>query len=74
MGMTAGEFDAVSAGLCASCIHARVITSDRGSTFLRCDLADRDPLFPKYPRLPVLRCSGWSAAPAPRSLPSCEAG
>ena len=39
--------------------HAETIRSDRGSEFLRCGLSDTDPSFPKYPRLPVLRCSGY---------------
>ncbi|HUB80394.1 MAG TPA: hypothetical protein VMB03_16435 [Bryobacteraceae bacterium] len=46
-------------GLCASCIHAKTITSDRGSTFVLCELSHSDPQFPKYPRLPVLVCDGW---------------
>jgi hypothetical protein len=48
-----------SSGLCATCIHAQTITSDRGSQFLRCKLSDTDPRFPKYPRLPVIECSGF---------------
>ena len=47
------------AGLCESCAHMRQIKSDRGSTFYRCSLSDTDPNFPKYPRLPVLQCSGY---------------
>jgi hypothetical protein len=47
------------AGLCSNCVHAQTIRSDRGSTFLRCGLSDTDPRFPKYPRLPVIECSGW---------------
>ena len=43
-----------SAGLCATCLHARTVTSDRGSTFVWCGLSKSDPRFPKYPRLPVL--------------------
>lgn len=46
-------------GLCASCRHSRVITSDRGSTFQLCSLSATNPNFPKYPRLPVLECSGY---------------
>jgi hypothetical protein len=49
-------------GLCANCRHAKIMTSDRGSQFLRCLLADVDPAFPKYPRLPVLSCRGWAPA------------
>jgi hypothetical protein len=46
-------------GLCGDCRHAERIESDRGSVFLRCQLALTDPRFPKYPRLPVLECSGY---------------
>jgi hypothetical protein len=45
-------------GLCADCRHARRIESERGSAFLRCELGLTDSRFPKYPRLPVLACSG----------------
>ena len=47
-----------NAGLCASCRHAREIRSRR-SAFLRCGLADVDTRFPRYPRLPVLECTGY---------------
>jgi len=47
-------------GLCFDCIHARKMQSDRGSTFYRCKLSDTDPNFPKYPRLPVIRCNGYT--------------
>jgi len=46
-------------GLCYDCLHAQRIQSDRGSIFYRCKLSDTDPNFPKYPRLPVLRCDGY---------------
>ena len=46
-------------GLCGHCRNARVVKSDRGSVFYRCQLAKMDHRFPKYPRLPVVRCSGW---------------
>ena len=49
-----------NAGLCASCVNAKLVESDRGSIFLRCTLAERDPSFPKYPRLPVLECRGYA--------------
>lgn len=51
-------------GLCSSCAHVRAITSDRGSVFYLCGKAKTDPRFPKYPRLPVVSCSGWQAAEA----------
>jgi hypothetical protein len=46
-------------GLCADCVHAREITSARGSTFWRCALSDTNPTFPKYPRVPVISCLGF---------------
>ena len=46
-------------GLCATCEHKRRVESDRGSVFFRCALADTDPRFAKYPRLPVLQCDGY---------------
>jgi hypothetical protein len=47
------------AGLCATCGHARRIVSTRDSIFYLCELSASDPYFPKYPRLPVLDCSGY---------------
>ena len=38
----------------------REIRNDRGSVFLMCLLSKTDSRFPKYPRLPVLRCEGYS--------------
>jgi len=46
-------------GLCATCKHVRVIRSDRGSMFYLCTLSATNSRFPKYPRLPVLSCSGY---------------
>ena len=46
------------AGLCASCAHARRVTSVRGSTFVLCARSQADAHYPKYPPLPVLRCAG----------------
>jgi len=45
-------------------VHARVVTSARGSEFWLCGLHERDPRFPKYPRLPVIRCAGFTPRPA----------
>lgn len=61
----------IMAGRCATCKHARQVSSAR-SRFLRCELSDRDPAFPRYPRLPVLRCEGWETALA--SAPRSEVG
>jgi GrpB-like predicted nucleotidyltransferase (UPF0157 family) len=49
------------AGLCADCVHARLIESDRNSVFLLCNLSLTDTRFPKYPRLPLLSCSGYQS-------------
>jgi len=48
-----------SAGLCADCVHARQIESNRKSVFTLCNLSLTDARFPKYPRLPVLSCDGY---------------
>ena len=49
-----------SPGLCATCVHLRVLASPR-SVFVRCGLAATDPRFPKYPPLPVVVCDGYTA-------------
>jgi len=53
-----------SAGLCATCIHARRIESARGSVFVLCARSRDDTRFTKYPPLPVLRCIGWQPGAA----------
>ncbi|HEX2190944.1 MAG TPA: hypothetical protein VHG51_18695 [Longimicrobiaceae bacterium] len=51
-------------GLCAGCAHVRVVRSGKGSTFYLCEMSRVDPAFPRYPRLPVLRCRGFAPAEA----------
>ena len=51
------------AGLCDSCAHQRVVKNTRGSTFSLCERSKTEPEYPKYPRLPVLRCSGHEPRP-----------
>ena len=51
------------AGLCDRCVHQKVIRNTRGSSFSMCERAKTDPRFPKYPRLPVVRCVGFEARP-----------
>ena len=46
-------------GLCETCKFMRRIESDRGSIFYMCQLSLTDASFPKYPRLPVLKCAGY---------------
>jgi hypothetical protein len=56
-----------TAGLCASCVHVRRVTSDRGSVFYRCGYAAVDVTFPKYPRLPVWHCRAHTPDPAAKA-------
>lgn len=53
---------ALDPGLCARCESGRRLDTARGSTFWRCAEHDRDPAWPKYPRLPVLRCGRFAPA------------
>ena len=46
-------------GLCAGCVHVKVVSSDRGSAFVQCRLAKADARFVRYPPQPVLVCSGF---------------
>ncbi len=55
-----------AAGLCADCVHARRVESERGSVFVMCQLSATDANFPKYPRLPVLSCAGYLRKDEPR--------
>jgi hypothetical protein len=57
---TAAAEERSRAGLCADCRHSKQIESSRGSRFYLCQLSATDPAFPKYPPLPVLRCSGYA--------------
>lgn len=47
-------------GLCSNCRHARVIPAQTGVTYYRCERSAHDERYPKYPRLPVLRCPGYT--------------
>lgn len=46
-------------GLCSACRFAEPVTSARGSIFWLCGRSREDARFPKYPRLPVVRCVGF---------------
>src|ERR1700687_6008128 len=64
-GMDAGKNasdDRARMGLCAECVHARRIESERGSVVILCERSVSDAAFAKYPRLPVLRCAGYERA------------
>jgi hypothetical protein len=48
------------AGLCNSCRHQQLVRNTRGSVFSLCRRSKGEPeRFPRYPRVPVLRCEGW---------------
>lgn len=47
-------------GLCVDCARVRVITSRTGSNFYLCERSRLDPSFPRYPRLPVSNCRGYT--------------
>jgi hypothetical protein len=51
-------------GLCAGCVHTRVVESRRGSRFRLCQRSRTDPTFPRYPNLPVRACRGFQPASA----------
>lgn len=48
-------------GLCGRCRNARITNAKNGSRFYLCRLSGVNPLFPRYPRIPVLRCAGYEA-------------
>ncbi|HEX8391582.1 MAG TPA: hypothetical protein VF665_04415 [Longimicrobium sp.] len=52
-------------GLCAGCENVKIIDTRKGSRFYLCQLAEVDPRFPRYPRIPVLRCHGYREAAVP---------
>ena len=69
--MDGERWDAV--GLCASCRHARTVTTPR-STFWLCRLSATDPRFARYPRLPVLACPGYERGPREDAPEPAEGG
>jgi hypothetical protein len=52
-------------GLCDSCAHQKLVPNTRGSVFSLCQLSRSDRRFPRYPRLPVDRCAGFSRRSEP---------
>jgi len=49
-------------GLCDRCSHQKLVTSGRGSVFSMCTQGLKDPDWPKYPLMPVLRCPRFTQA------------
>lgn len=56
---------APSDGLCDACRHQRLVPNTRGSVFSLCERSREDPAYPRYPRMPVLRCPGFERSPDP---------
>jgi hypothetical protein len=54
-----------AAGLCAQCAHCQQVRSARDSIFYRCRRAESDAAYARYPRLPVLDCTGFVRADRP---------
>ena len=54
--------------LCESCANMREVRTAR-SRFLLCELSTSDPAFAKYPRQPVVVCSGYEPKPEPDPAP-----
>lgn len=56
----------MSAHLCATCEHARLVRGAR-TTFWNCAKSAREPAtYPRYPRVPVTTCPGHqTGAPKP---------
>jgi hypothetical protein len=62
--------DAPPAGLCETCRNVKIVETRKGSRFYLCTLSEIDPRFPKYPRIPVVRCLGY--VPAETSISALE--
>lgn len=62
----------VDPGLCAVCEHASVKGTNRGTAYLRCTRAAWDDRLDKYPRLPVIGCTGFEPAAADGPAPAAD--
>ncbi|HET7054757.1 MAG TPA: hypothetical protein VFI09_12680 [Solirubrobacterales bacterium] len=56
-------------GLCDSCAHQQLVPNTRGSVFSLCRRSREDPAYPRYPRVPVLRCAGYEPSAPPPQTP-----
>lgn len=69
MGAPEGDrAEAERVGLCARCVHARIVITPR-SRFWLCGRARTDARFERYPRLPMLRCPGHEPLPEGETPP-----
>ena len=46
-------------GLCLDCKYSKHVEAKEDTVYFLCHRFFTDPTFPKYPRLPVLLCSGY---------------
>ena len=54
----------MTAGLCDTCAHQRIVKNTRGSRFSLCGRSKDEPdRFPRYPRTPVTACPGYAEKP-----------
>gem|GEM_PF-1108642 len=64
-------------GICSTCVFQSLVHTTRGSTFSLCERSREDSRYPRYPRVPVNACSGYSKGrrsdgteqPAKRAVP-----
>jgi hypothetical protein len=56
-------------GLCDACTHQRLVRTGRGSLFSLCERSRTDDRYPKYPRVPVAACPGFTPRKAPQERP-----
>jgi hypothetical protein len=54
--------------LCLNCEHARRVEANENAVYFLCELSLTNSAFPKYPRLPVLGCSGYVESPREESV------
>jgi hypothetical protein len=57
------------AGLCDTCVHQRIVKNTRGSIFSLCLRSRLEEAYPRYPRVPVLSCPGYTRSGALREPP-----
>ena len=61
-GLGFGIVKVMDPGLCAACRYRKAVVSARGTEFSSCLRYRTDRAYPKYPRLPMLRCDGFEGA------------
>jgi hypothetical protein len=55
----ASKSDPSHVSLCLDCVHAKRVEGKEDTFYSLCELSFANRTFPKYPRLPVLRCPGY---------------